>query len=61
MFDKNIIRSINHKIISEPIFENNFYDLSNGKRNVYELVKSHETLIKNEEEEIKLMNEKERK
>ena len=61
MFEKNIIRSINHKMISEPIFENNFYDLANGKRNVYELVKSHETLIKNEEEEIKLMNEKERK
>ena len=61
MFDKNIIRSINHKMISEPIFENNFYDLANGKRNVYELVKSDEILIKKEEEEIKLMNEKEKK
>ncbi len=61
MFEKNIIRSINHKMISEPIFENNFYDLANGKRNVYELVKSDEILIKKEEEEIKLMNEKEKK
>ena len=61
MSETNIIRAMTYKNISEPIFENNFYDISNGKRNVYELVKSSEIEIKKEEKEINLMNEKDRK
>ncbi len=61
MSETNIIRAMTYKNISEPIFENNFYDISNGKRNVYELVKSSEIEIKKEEKEINLMNEKDKK